>query len=159
MKKIILVVLMAVMIATPCFAQEVEPEGLFSVNGTLWGSCEIGFVSILPFVGIHCGVLCGFYQGTVYLCIDNQCTPLTYTSSYIDLGVVSIAYDITLPDEGNWMKDYWNFFLAIMQPIGIGVFTVITNNTDFYIPFFGYEIGIMYKINDNWTPPGIQQGS
>ena len=33
MIKIILVVLMVIMVAIPCFAQEVEPDGIFSLNG------------------------------------------------------------------------------------------------------------------------------
>ena len=42
MKRKILVVLMAVMVATPCLAQEVEPDGLFSIEGTAWQVCRIG---------------------------------------------------------------------------------------------------------------------
>ena len=43
MKKAILLVIM-VMVAAPCLA-EVEPDGFFSVDGTLWGVCNIEFIS------------------------------------------------------------------------------------------------------------------
>ena len=36
MKKTILVVLMAVMLTTPCLAQEIETDGIFSLEGTRW---------------------------------------------------------------------------------------------------------------------------
>ena len=36
MKKTILAVLKMLMGATPCFAQEVEPDGLFSISETPW---------------------------------------------------------------------------------------------------------------------------
>ena len=39
MKKTILAVLMVLVIATPCFAEEVEPDGLFSIEGTRWRGC------------------------------------------------------------------------------------------------------------------------
>ena len=39
MKKITLVVLLLVMIVPPCLAQEVGPDGLFSIEGTKWGGC------------------------------------------------------------------------------------------------------------------------
>ena len=41
MKKTILVVLMTVMIATPCLAQEIEPEGIFSISGTEWRAIHL----------------------------------------------------------------------------------------------------------------------
>jgi hypothetical protein len=59
MKKIILAVLMAVMITTPCFAQEVEPEGLFSIEGTSW--------LIVYFRDVYLKYYFGFYEGDVYL--------------------------------------------------------------------------------------------
>jgi len=36
MKRTILVMLMVVIIVTPCFAQEIGPEGIFSLHGTKW---------------------------------------------------------------------------------------------------------------------------
>ena len=66
MKKTILVVLMAVMVATPCFAQEVKPEGIFSIEGTLWQSLPTG-VQLLPFPSlVPIDWVFGFYGGEVY---------------------------------------------------------------------------------------------
>ena len=48
MKKTILAILTAVMVATPCFANEIEPEGIFSLHGTLWQALPIG-LQIFPF--------------------------------------------------------------------------------------------------------------
>jgi hypothetical protein len=152
MKKTILVILMAVMIATPCLAQEVEPEGLFSLNGTLWNICSIAFFPepiMPPFVEIACGEEMGFYQGKAY----NSSLDSGY---YIDLGVVSIAYGMSIGGDTN------RYILAIMQPaIGFGVESVVLfhhwcGKYGCAIPFFGYVIGIMHKINDNWTPPGLE---
>ncbi len=56
MKKMIISVLGAVMIATPCMA-EVEPDGFFSVEGTEW----IG--EMIP--GVVAARL-GFYGGKIY---------------------------------------------------------------------------------------------
>ena len=168
MKKIILVVLMAVMLATPCFAQEVEPEGLFSLEGTLWEVCGIIFASIPPFfIGPRCGQWAGtqqygFYQGKIYSC-TYMCTALTSKiSSYTDLLVVSFVYDIGLPLGGKWIENPWYIFSAIMQPIGLGVYSVFgfkprqCGKYGCVPPFFWSEIGIMFKIDDNWTPAGVE---
>lgn len=159
MKKAILIVLIVAMSSNLCLA-EVEPDGLFSIEGTLWGMCGIGFVSIPPFIGINCGAELGFYQGKVYACTNNNCAPAPdqAISSYNDLIVVSIVYVIQFPDEGDWIENEWGFLFAIMQPIGLGMYTTIayTPGGGGWIPIpqmLGYTTGIMYKINDNWTPP------
>ena len=55
MKKMTLVVLLLVMIATPCLVREVGPDGLFSIEGTKWGgACEIRLSSSEPFINIEC---------------------------------------------------------------------------------------------------------
>jgi len=68
MKKIVLLVLIAVMIATPCFAQEVEPEGIFSLHRTEWQALPTG-VKLLPFPPslepLYESVF-NFYGGQVY---------------------------------------------------------------------------------------------
>jgi len=77
MKKTILVMLMVLMISTPCLA-EVEPDGLFSIEKTLWESDRSYY---------------GFYQGTVYRCNYDMgaflCSEMD-NSFYIDLFLVSI---------------------------------------------------------------------
>ena len=137
------------MVSTPCLAG-VGIEGLFSVDGTLWSACGIGFISIPPFVSMGCESENGFYHGMVYSCYKDHCDAgLAY---YVDLGVVSIAYNIALG-----FPDGVFCFLAIMQPIGLGVFSAIVFAPMLDSSFaLGYKIGIMYKINDNWTPPGLE---
>ena len=68
MKKTISAVLMVVIVSTPCFAQEIEPDGLFSIDGTEWQISPIGVV-IFPFPWIYlnsAGLNFGFYGGKVY---------------------------------------------------------------------------------------------
>ena len=159
MKKIILVVLMTMMMYAICFAQAVEPEGIFSVDGTYWDVQSISLLLIAPStfnLEIHRGGM-GFYQGEIY----DYSSPGWgggYEGRYIDLGVVSIAYSIGYAVVAGY------FFSAIIQPtIGWGVFTLL----EFRLipacgyrvcspPFFHSEMGIMNKSIDNWTPPGIE---
>jgi hypothetical protein len=56
MKRTILAVLMVVMVATPCLAQELEPEGNFSIEGTRWIVGD----------GNEGGLQLGFYQRKIY---------------------------------------------------------------------------------------------
>ena len=42
MRKLILASLIAIMVATPCLAQEIETDGLFSIEGTMWKALPIG---------------------------------------------------------------------------------------------------------------------
>jgi hypothetical protein len=139
------------MIAIPCFAQEVEPEGIFSVDGTLWRLCKVSlWLFQPPFFSMNCDEEIGFYQGNVF-----RLGPPPYfypIGNYVDLGVVSIA----------WGIDPGHYYLAIMQPtIGFGAFTEMNILCGAYhgIPVgcqFHYAIGIIFKINDNWTPPEIE---
>ena len=123
MKKTILVVLMAVMVATPCLAQEIETDGLFSIEGTLWGYCVIRFGIVnyggwLPFIVPNCENM-GFYQGTVYSCNqDGSCGKLTHYS-YIDSPLVSIVYD----EQWNISRSNIYVVYGILQPGGFGVYT------------------------------------
>ena len=61
MKRTILLVLMAIMISTTCFAQEIEPEGLLGVDGTLWQS-----VKSFGNVDYTFKITYGFVNGQVY---------------------------------------------------------------------------------------------
>ena len=146
MKKTILVVLMVLMIATPCIAQEIEPEGMFSIEGTLWTTCGIPFFTTPPFVWLPKCYNMGFYEGAVYGLSDN--------ASSIDLLVASIVTDSYTSESGDW-----DIFLGIMKPIGIGVFTMLLYTPESMSPLnphpatFIYVIGIMFKIDDDWKPP------
>ena len=94
MKRTILAVLMVVMVSTPCLAQEIETDGLFSIEGTLWDVCDITIqlsLSIDQPFNVECYRM-GFYQGTVYSCLEHSgCRPSS-APTYIDSPVLSIAF-------------------------------------------------------------------
>ena len=151
---------MAVMVSTPCIAQ-VEPEGIFSIDGTAWSVSGIELFISIP---SHFETITGnmeFYQEQVYGSSTSNSLS-GFGGHYVDLGFVSIAYEIYyhIFDFSGY------FFLAIMQPpIGLGMFTVLAFHSGgcggfpypiCYPPAFGYQIGIMFKTDDNWTPPGVE---
>jgi len=158
MKKAFLLVLMAVMISTPCLA-EVETAGLFSLDGTLWGVRAIEChkdTREFPSYYVDNESTVGFYQGNIYgYFFTKRGFFQTQERSYYDLFFTSIAiysYEYYLD---------WASFLAIIQPtIGFGVFKWIDGTCA--VGWGGTacskdsEIGIMYKINDNWTPPEVE---
>jgi hypothetical protein len=160
MKKTIVVVLMIVGFATPCFAQEVEADGIFSIDGTLWNvfkiKIEIGILNGKPYLPPpeYYSDSMGFYQGTVHSCNEIECQ-LRNDMSYIDTLVVSIAYNNRDDDS-----------LYVMQPSGIGIgvrtswifrerFMDSLSNPVSYQAVV-YSIGIMFKADDNWTPPEVE---
>lgn len=140
MKKAILLVII-VMVAAPCFA-EVEPDGFFSVDGTLWGVCNIEFISNKsPFFYMNCDNELSFYQRMVFFNQGGNWTQLSYPS-YVDLPVISVAYDI----------NPLHYFLAIMQPaIGLGVLSWVEyhpggcNRGGCTNSSLEYRMGIMFK--------------
>ena len=147
MKRTVLVVLMALVFATPCLAQEVEPDGLFSIEGTRWRTCGISAsIQLLGFQGFNFNIGCsgtryGFYEGKVYSCNAlNFCLPQE-PSAYIDTPLVSIAYI-----GQSFLQD---LYLFIMQPSGFGVYVRLYS----LVLGGGFETGIMFKVDDDWTPP------
>jgi len=144
MKKVILVLLMTIMIATPCLAQEVEPEGFFSIEGTEWEALPMG-VQILPFPSLEPldNSEFGFYDGEVYPWIYNY-------SFYIDMLVCSIFWAIDIPTIGGGSITR---SFGILQPTGVGlVFENGLNNRR--LPTL--KIGLLIKTSDNWTPPEVE---
>lgn len=146
MKKIISGLVVLVMITTPCLA-EVKTEGLFSLDGTVWSACFLRVGSPIPIVVPICGRGgMAFYEGKVHYCIDAY-TPncefgeLPY-HFYIDLGVVSIVFGV--------FPFYYE--LAILQPIGLGYYSTGGGTCWIGICSLFLGNGIMYKVNDNWTP-------
>jgi len=144
MKKTILVILMVVMIATPCFAQEIEPEGIFSLHGTAWETLPMG-IQIFPFPSPQpmYNSEFGFYGGIVY--------PWKYNYSfYIDMLVCSIFWAIDIPTIGGGSITR---SFGILQPTGVGlVFENGLNNRR--LPTL--KIGLLIKTSDNWTPPEVE---
>ena len=81
MRKIILSLLMVALVATPCFAEEIETDGLFSIEGTLW-RVQVSGIHITPYppyveaFGIV--ALLGFSDGKMFTCmpeVGDTCTP------------------------------------------------------------------------------------
>ena len=154
MKKTILVVLIVALVTTPCLAQEVEPEGIFSIEGTRWGYCRIelgigcGAFFCLPFVRGGCDEI-AFYQGTGYWCSKdiNRCG-INSRLAYFDSPLVSIVSDVWTPGNSRHTK------FAILQPSGFGVYMSFdwqslqkTRSTS-----LSYSIGIIFKLEDDWSP-------
>ena len=136
MKRTILAVVIAVMVVTPCLAQKVEADEQFSIEETMWAV-----------YGISNGLSTrskqmGFYQGRVY---ELGSVSIFWLSpsylNYIDTPVLSIAYNT---DLRRWGRDRY-----VMLPIGFGVYREVR-----YSPKFGlrFEIGIMFKEDDDWSP-------
>ena len=147
MKKTILAVLMALVFVTPCLAQEVETDGLFSIEGTRWRSC--GISSSIQFglggsgSGFNFNIGCSgnsywFHEGKVYSCNSSDYCSSLPASSYIDTPLVSIAYI-----GQSFLQD---LYLFIMQPSGFGVYTRLYS----LVLGGGFETGIMFKVDDNW---------
>ena len=85
MRKEILAVLIVVMVATPCFSQEIQPADIFTLERTLW-SDGTGYI--------------GFYRGEVYSCeIRNgtMCTPYL-DGNYVDLFWIGLPSFFNLVD-------------------------------------------------------------
>ena len=119
MQRTILVVLIVLVIAKPFFAQLVEPDGLFSMEGTRWGYCGTGPVSNFPFIGGGCFSL-DFYEGTVYWCAGENSCKARPGWSYYDYLAVSILAGTYSIESSN---PNWSTIVASMQLIGIGIFT------------------------------------
>jgi len=134
MKKLILTVLMVVMVATPCFAQKLETDGIFSLHATRWLTTG------------HMGMdnyYYGFYEGNVY---GMQGSYSSYGcvmfEDYFYVDLLVISYYIT----------FWESRIRtinIFQPmIGIGFTIDITDNP----PYFW--IYLLFKVENNWVPQG-----
>ena len=156
MKKTILALIIVVIASTPCLA-EVETEGLFSLDGTLWRIFAVEFTNnYFPPLHIVSDSMIGFYQGREWgwsdNCYDHGCQ--YGASHYADLGLISVAWYVNI-------GSFWNYYLAIVQPaIGFGLFTWGDMNCGLSFAGFScnwaYGIGMMYKINDDWTSPGVE---
>ena len=152
MKRKILVILIVALVTTPCLAQEVEPDGLFSLHGTRWGFGPLIMFSIFPPSLVETYAMTntmGFYLRTVYSCSETECR-LIRKHNYINKPVLSVVY----PD--NNFFPFWSE-LYVMQPIGFGVHTNLWwwrwCSHQIYCWVLTFEMGIMLKVDDNWSPP------
>ena len=115
MKKGILAVLIILMVAIPSLAQEVEPDGLFSINGTLWSYDESYF-------GVGGGGLyfiryyLGFHDGTVYYSAGPMGIPDDFLVSDEAIYLDFIAFSIF------FMRRSTAFVGGVLYPaIGVGL--------------------------------------
>ena len=148
MKKSILVMLLVVIVATPCLAQEIEPDGLFSIAGTEWRRIGVKIIwrpsyTSEPFISL--------YDETVYFTDRSIETStgnigiLQYAFPYLDFLVFSVAWSQL-------------FEIMVLQPtLGVGMFSFIdyvgAGYPTIIIPI-GVAFGFMFKIDDDdWTPP------
>lgn len=136
MKRTILVALMIVMLATPCFAQEVEPDGMFSIEGTSWIiaslSSQVGYC--VPFCRL------GFYARDIYM--ENESEPFDI-GVYFDLPLVSPFAGIF------FLENLTVITLGAMQPsveYGVGM-TIMIAEGAIPIP----RINLWHKVSDSWT--------
>ena len=139
MKRTIIVLLVALMVATPCLAQEIEPDGLFSIDGTKWQALPIG-LQIFPLPGIWetDGLEFGFYGG----------------EGYIDMLVFSIfntGYSLSTCLTGGGSTSYF----GILQPIGIGIVVELYVSSSPGVPAM-LNIGFLIKISNDWEPPEVE---
>lgn len=140
MKQIILAVLMIIMIATPCLAQEVEPEGIFSLHGTEWQALPTG-LQILPSPSlVSLNWEFGFYGGKVH--------PYS-VSFYIDMLVYSIFWAMQTGAGGGYYAQYF----GILQPIGMGIVVEYSAQP---FPQKPLTVGAVIKVSNNWTPADVE---
>lgn len=150
MRKSILVVLIAVMITIPCFAQGIEPEGNFSIEGTEWQALPTGLQILpFPFVWIADGLEFGFHGGEAYLYdVPRE------SSFYVDILGCSIFYiEGTMAPGGYERPSYY----GILQLFGVGTVIEMERFCFGYhcsIPAIAIRVGMLIKTNDKWTPPG-----
>ena len=130
MKKVILIVLMLVMVATPCPA-EVAPEGSFGPENTLW-EIQMGRQE---YPNYHMG----FYDGQVYLGVQSFFAgPESSYSNFLFLSIFSH------PGE------YENYYGIVSSLLGIGI-TSYTNSRACIEIYY-----VMTKVNNNWIPPEVE---
>jgi len=122
------------MVSAPCLAQEVEPEGIFSLHGTEWWWVPLGGG------GGNFYSFC-FYKGDVYERVFNNYAGidncyLLEDSFYLNLLTVSFFK----------VASAWYIAYGIMQPLlGIGV--TFFHNTEDIPPCM-----LLIKISCNWIP-------
>ena len=141
MKKTILVVLMVALIVTPCFAQEVEPDGLFSVERTKW------LVTYIEPDKARFSHYCGFYGGKVYTESEGEWVK-NDDSFYIDLIAVCF-FARHYPPNRPWPYSY--FYNGVMTPLGIGI--AFESGFDYDSQRRWLDILLMFRSENNWTPP------
>lgn len=149
-KSILTVLIMLVMIATPCLA-DVETAGPFSIEGTKWLTITVGiFPPIIP-DGEAIQYL-GFYEGKVYRSAygEGPYDMRAYDdSSYTNLsGMSSYSYSQSICSMSSC--SYYNESGIISTP-GIGIAARIGQHGDF-VKLWTLLTVILLKVDDKWEP-------
>ena len=150
MKKTILAVLMVVMITIPCLAQEVEPEGIFSIEETVWQELPIALqIFPVPWIGPNYDLEFGFYGGEVYP--DLQPVDKSFYMDMLVFSIFAAGYSMS----HNLGPVTTSAYFGILQPIGIGTVIVSTYQCCL-LPIPTISIALLIKTGDTWTPPEIE---
>ena len=140
MKKTILIVLMLVMIATPCFAQEIEPDGYLTLEGTLWLALDRD----------EYDNYIGFDKGEIYTITKQpddteRCTARSQLPSNIKCYYTTLPFLAMFIYEHQYMEGKY-FDLGLMLPhLSIGL--IFSNPVHIIFP----QAAI--KVDSNWVPP------
>ena len=157
MKQAILAVLMLMLITTPCLAQEVEPDGMFSIEGTRWRVCQIFFQTKRPIISLQCERDLAFYNDSVYSCTcPATCRIYPFLQYIIDTPIVGVTWEVHA-GCGVWGSPFCmvGYQVAVMQPFGLGIHSIAELGFAGESLFAAYGIGIMFKVEDDWTPPEV----
>ena len=131
MKKLVLVILIAIITAIPCLAQEIEPEGIFSIEGTLW----LGLEFFHPLSG---PLQISFFEGDVYL--DNGFFPSAF---YFDTPLFSYFF-ASVRDES-----FSAYIFGVLFPLWKYGYGLEWGTFEIFSP-------VLFRMaSDNWTPPEV----
>ena len=157
MKKTILVVLLVLLVSVPCAAQEIEPDGLFSIEGTKWLIMSVGVGNYGFEVDDY---YFGFYEGKFYSSSCDDCNWSGPHDMFFRnlLGVYYAAesgFDICLRCDCKL-----GFYLdtTVLFSIGFGSgFTLgLTLGECYEASMRMFLIKTIMKIEDGWTPPVVK---
>ena len=128
MKKIVFLGLITALISNPCFAQlefnQINPKGLFSLNGTLWQIDDSD-------------IIIGFDEGTVYACISSSiCSPAD-DAFYFDFIFISF-FKMDIPE-----CSIYGILSGLFESNQVIVNDLINNEK---------EDSSITKVQDPWSP-------
>ena len=147
MKRTAFVVLMVIMFVASSFAKEVEPDELFTLDGTLW---DITLLTIPPYSQEG---LMGFYEGNVYVDAKGVCgAQMGEPSFYVDLLATSIFIS-NVPCCGSCNGTV--IISGILLPTGVGIMTTI--GIGFVtLPQPILQVVLLFKVVEDWMPNGVE---
>jgi hypothetical protein len=150
MKKTIIAVCLVLMVTTPCLAQEVELDGIFSIEGTVWQTLPIG-LQIFPFPWLEPDhdLQFGFYGGEVYP--DLQSVNKSFYMDMLLFSIFGTDYSMSTPPGAVSTSAYF----GIVQPIGIGT-VIVSSYQCCFLPIPTIWVTMVIKTGDDWTPSGVE---